>query len=121
MATFFKVVRATHEGKPETWLRNFKMTMRGLFDRDVPRALISAAVGIASYVFFKSPDPGLVALLTFVVIQAIVYLKVGYLMPKLAGPGVSYSLFNNPATRTGLDILAVLGGAAFIVWLGSTL
>lgn len=62
------------------------------------------------------PSPGLSAVAITVAVMGAIALLLGL----MAGWRISRSA-GRPMFRSGLDILAVLGGATFIVWLGNVL
>lgn len=77
--------------------------------------------GPAWLAFGHSPSPGLANLAAFVAVLAAIRLLGGLSIPR--GDGASYlqRLFDDPDTRVALDVFAVLGGAAIIVYLAHLL
>jgi len=81
----------------------------------VPFAAISFTAG---QFLITSPSPGLVSTATLAAIYACWNLWTAFWLLPVA---IWRSGLESPEARVGLDILYVLGGAAFIVWLGHAL
>jgi len=121
MATFLFLMKSqsSRTGTRVSWFRFLADSLRRQFRNDGWRAVVAIVVGFA-FAIDGSPSPGLIALIVFVAIQAVIYLRIGFTFPLNGEQGGDFvTRFDNPATRNGLNILAVLGGATFVVWLGA--
>jgi hypothetical protein len=67
--------------------------------------------------FERSPSPGLANLAAFVAALAAFSLLMAFLLPGMGDGSYLARVFNNFLARIALDVLAVLGGAALIVYL----
>jgi len=86
-----------------------------------------AALGIipiGHLLFTTSASPGLATLAAFAAALGVMALLIGvigvYTLRSPRGPFM-WSMSADANIRLGLDILAVLGGAVFVVWLGNAL
>lgn len=73
--------------------------------------------GPAWLAFEHSPSPGLANLTAFVAVLAAWFLFDALIDPEMGGVGLLKRMFDSRSARTGLDVLAVLGGAAIITYL----
>jgi hypothetical protein len=71
--------------------------------------------------FEQSPSPGLANLIAFLIVIATWGLFRALVFPLKRDAPFLERWLDGPGAHVALDILAILGGAAFIVWLGNAL